>query len=102
MLFRSVELVYHDDSYVEIKLVYISAEIRIRRQGPYLSIAVRGPDRLVDGVSLSLKLVRVQWWTYWPGEYERGLSVISKTIFLYGICFEFAKTCVVKSIFTNL
>ncbi|PAV66428.1 hypothetical protein WR25_26444 [Diploscapter pachys] len=40
---HSVELLRQDPDYVELRLRYIDTSIHLRRQGPYLSVAVRAP-----------------------------------------------------------
>lgn len=45
---RAVELYRHNDSHVEIRLRYVGTKIFIRREGPYLSVAVRMPEEILQ------------------------------------------------------
>lgn len=45
---HSVELHRYNDTHVEIRIRYIATKIYIRREGPYLSVAVRMPEEILQ------------------------------------------------------
>ncbi|CAI2322184.1 unnamed protein product [Caenorhabditis sp. 36 PRJEB53466] len=45
---NSVEVLWQDNNYVEIAMHFIHSSIHIRRQGPYLSVAVKGPAMVME------------------------------------------------------
>lgn len=55
---RTVEIRPHNGSHVEIALQHIATMVYVRRQGPFLSVAIRIPETLLKVFICSLQFVR--------------------------------------------
>ncbi|CAD6189756.1 unnamed protein product [Caenorhabditis auriculariae] len=45
---NSVEVLWQEPNYVEIALHHVHASIHVRRQGPYLAVAIRAPKNVLE------------------------------------------------------